>query len=196
MEKEILAPGILVYRNAIDENALNRLLEKYGNNLRPGTSGWYENGVFKEDVYKTVRDVHLSIIQDDLIKKDLDSCILNYTRTTLGNYTLTNIDFDSLECEGLQFLKYENEGHFNYHIDAAAVVYHVDSNALYRRVLSAVIYFNDDYNGGELYFPMFDLKYKPSPRDIIVFPSGIPYGHQVMPVDGIRYAMVTWYNWK
>ena len=196
MEKEILAPGILVYRNAIDENALSRLIDKYGDQMRPGTSGYSENGQLKEEVYTVIRDVQLCVIDDEQIKRDLDNCVYDYTITSIDGYTLTNIDFKSIKSEALQFLKYEKDGHFVYHIDApSAVTYHVDSSVIYNRVLSAIIYFNDDYNGGELFFPLFNIKHKPKAKDIVIFPSGIPYGHQVLPVEGLRYALVTWYNW-
>ena len=62
----------------------------------------------------------------------------------------------------------------------------------YKFVLTATIYFNDDYEGGEVDFLMGDklVKYKPEAGDILVFPSGHPdyltedgnpYLHAVMP---------------
>ena len=62
----------------------------------------------------------------------------------------------------------------------------------YKFVITCTIYFNDDYEGGEVDFVMgYKLvKYKPEAGDILVFPSGhpdyltedgMPYLHGVMP---------------
>jgi hypothetical protein len=44
--------------------------------------------------------------------------------------------------------------------------------------LSAVLYLNDNYEGGELYFPDQDVRIKPSAGSIVVFPSTDPFSHQ------------------
>jgi len=62
----------------------------------------------------------------------------------------------------------------------------------YQFVITCTIYFNDDYDGGEIDFAMGDklVKYKPEAGDLLVFPSGhpdyltedgMPYLHGVMP---------------
>jgi hypothetical protein len=42
---------------------------------------------------------------------------------------------------------------------------------------SIIIYINDDYMGGELELPSFDLKIKPEAGSVVIFPSGKPYNH-------------------
>ena len=62
----------------------------------------------------------------------------------------------------------------------------------YKFIITCTIYFNDDYEGGEIDFVMGDklVKYKPEAGDLLVFPSGhpdyltedgMPYLHGVMP---------------
>jgi hypothetical protein len=62
----------------------------------------------------------------------------------------------------------------------------------YKFIITCTIYFNDDYEGGEIDFAMGDklVKYKPEAGDLLVFPSGhpdyltedgMPYLHGVMP---------------
>jgi hypothetical protein len=47
---------------------------------------------------------------------------------------------------------------------------------------AAVLYLNDDYNGGELFFPEFGFDTRPEPGSLVVFPSGKLYEHGVRPV--------------
>jgi len=57
---------------------------------------------------------------------------------------------------------------------------------------AAIIYLNDDYVDGELFFKKLDLKVKPKPKTLLIFPGNEKYEHGVMPVsDGpIRYVLV------
>jgi predicted 2-oxoglutarate/Fe(II)-dependent dioxygenase YbiX len=53
----------------------------------------------------------------------------------------------------------------------------------------AVIYLNDDYEGGEIYFPDHKLEFKPSAGTLVFFPSNIMYIHGVREITkGIRYT--------
>ncbi len=64
------------------------------------------------------------------------------------------------------------------------------------RTLSSVIYLNDDYEGGELYFPNQEVKIKPEAGSIVLFPSVDPYYHQSLEIiSGMKYAVPGfWYN--
>jgi predicted 2-oxoglutarate/Fe(II)-dependent dioxygenase YbiX len=56
--------------------------------------------------------------------------------------------------------------------------------------MSAVIYLNDDYEGGELRFPEQDVMIKPEAGSVIVFPSVEPFYHQSMPLKtGTKYMV-------
>ena len=44
--------------------------------------------------------------------------------------------------------------------------------------LSIVVYLNDDYEGGELYFKNQRVTIKPSAGSIVIFPSNMPYLHE------------------
>ena len=74
---------------------------------------------------------------------------------------------------------------------------HVDSYGDERSpVISVVAYLNDDYQGGELYFPNQNIKIKPEPGSIVVFPSIAPYFHASLPiVSGVKYMIPGfWYK--
>jgi predicted 2-oxoglutarate/Fe(II)-dependent dioxygenase YbiX len=54
--------------------------------------------------------------------------------------------------------------------------------------ISVVLYLNDNYKGGEIYFKEQDVKIKPEAGSIVIFPSVEPYYHESLPVlEGIKY---------
>jgi hypothetical protein len=53
---------------------------------------------------------------------------------------------------------------------------------------SLVAYINDDYEGGEIHFPNQNITIKPKSGSLIMFPSQLPYLHEVKPIiSGTRY---------
>jgi hypothetical protein len=68
---------------------------------------------------------------------------------------------------------------------------HVDSEYDKRIQLAVVIYINDDFTGGELYFPTKDIEIKPIAGSCLIFDTGSEFYHgvrKVGPGPG-RYAM-------
>jgi hypothetical protein len=63
------------------------------------------------------------------------------------------------------------------------------------RVLSTVMYLNDDYEGGEIEFINSNIKIKPPAGSIIFFPSSFLYIHEVHPItSGFRYSLPHWFH--
>ena len=86
--------------------------------------------------------------------------------------------------EDYEILKY-NES--NFFID------HVDDGLFMTRKVSVVYYFNDDYEGGEIVFPRFNVEVKPKANQLALFPSNYMYNHNVKEITkGTRYSMVNW----
>jgi hypothetical protein len=57
------------------------------------------------------------------------------------------------------------------------------------RDISSVLYYNDDYEGGEIYFPNQDLLIKPKPGMFICFPAKDEFPHQVKEIkSGYRWC--------
>lgn len=53
---------------------------------------------------------------------------------------------------------------------------------------SLVAYLNDDYEGGEIHFKDHNVTIKPKAGSMIMFPSQLPYVHEVKPIiSGTRY---------
>lgn len=63
--------------------------------------------------------------------------------------------------------------------------------------IASLIYINDDYEGGEIYFPNQELKLKPLKNSLIFFPGDINFLHGVTTVtEGIRYTIPNFWKVK
>lgn len=88
--------------------------------------------------------------------------------------------------EGYSLLKYEVGEEYKEHTDSGSGMF---------RTLSAILYLNDDYAGGELVFPELDLVIKPKAGNLLLFPSNFSYIHKSTPItSGTKYSVVTWFK--
>lgn len=59
----------------------------------------------------------------------------------------------------------------------------------------AILYLNDDYEGGQLYFPEHDISFKPNAYSLYTFPGGVENLHGVSEITkGTRYTMVSFWD--
>ena len=104
--------------------------------------------------------------------------------------------------EGVQFLRYAKGGKYNTHFDSHNTPRRAPGEENIRRKvhdrdISVILYLNDNFVGGDLYFPDLDLRIKPERGMLVTFPSHPGYAHAAEPVkEGIRYAAVTWTSVK
>lgn len=86
--------------------------------------------------------------------------------------------------EPYNMLRYRGGQHYKAHSDGGGNT---------GRSISAIVYLNDDYEGGEVEFVNFGIKIKPEPGMLFLFPSNYAYRHVAHPVTGgTKYAIVTW----
>lgn len=86
--------------------------------------------------------------------------------------------------EPFNLLRYQGGQHYDAHYDGSTAE---------RRSVSAILYLNDNYEGGELEFVNYNVKIKPSYGSMYLFPSNWAYRHIAHPVtSGTKYAIVTW----
>jgi hypothetical protein len=105
----------------------------------------------------------------------------------------------------LNTIWWKGRGHVLKYLPGAALGMHNDNDTNFRvidgqryftprevamyQVVNAIIYFNDDYEGGEFRFPYADLTLKPKTGDIVFFPANYVGSHAVAPVrSGQRYT--------
>lgn len=186
--------GLNVYHHAFSKEQVDRIIKVLDNSLsNSGRYAWNEAKVTnsnqpikkardcvdfkmntkslgaKNDLNKDLHDIY-----EEVFNK-LKMCIDDYSR-----YWGINVNF----YEIFNFVKYEGEGkHFRIH---------ADDGPAYKCTVSAVIYLNDDYEGGEIYFPRLDkLEVKPGYGDIAIFPSNYMYEHASLPIkSGTKYCVV------
>lgn len=186
--------GLNIYHNVFSPEDSKRYIQILESNLSTnGKYSWSEAQVTNSTTpIKKARDaVDFKYKQSDLGPKDetnselidlheeiyqkLKSCIDDYAK-----YWGINVVY----YEAFNFVKYEGEGtHFNIH---------ADHGPAYNCTVSAVIYLNDDYQGGEIKFPRLDnFVHTPKSGDIAVFPSNYIYEHASLPMkSGTKYCVV------
>jgi hypothetical protein len=157
--------------------------------------GGFENIETKTKIQEEQRDFGYELLKnfyavtEDYIKKynvdiDLEEMSIDdfgnkvptwrYDAGSIGKYHISNED----QKVGM-----------NYHSDYVRETAEAPG---YKFVITCTVYFNDDYEAGEIDFLMGDklVKYKPEAGDLLVFPSGHPdyltedgksYLHGVMP---------------
>lgn len=93
-------------------------------------------------------------------------------------------DIEELYHEEYNMLRYQGGQEYKAHADG----FTKDG-----RCVSAIVYLNNDYEGGEVEFVNYGIKIKPEPGMLLLFPSNYAYRHIAHPVkSGTKYAIVTW----
>jgi len=91
-------------------------------------------------------------------------------------------------------IRYRIGGTYKPHADADH--WHPEKQQWVRGVdrdYSAILYLNDEFEGGGLFFPEYDVRIIPKPGQLVCFPSDGKFVHTAEPViKGNRYAFVTW----
>ena len=191
---DIIAPGIHLYRDVLTED-LNIIatLENYLNENK-GTAKWEEAQVGYQQRMPDYRDCydfkfktgpHLvdSLNQQEVAIREMYELTkfkqLQAVKHYCGAYNIGEMRY----WEATNFVKYGPKQHF---------AEHADHGYSYNCTVSLVGYPNDNYEGGELEFRLWNLKIKPRTGDLVIFPSNFMYPHLSLPViEGTKYSLVT-----
>jgi len=202
LEYEILDLGLVYYKNAIKNpdhiiNTVNDIDQRFTSgehqNTETGVKPWspwsYGDMVFSWQKFfpesKNIdpKDYYSKELTEvsDILYLSLDNAFDHYTNIL---YPFAAKNIKSRE-NSIHLLRYEEGGHLPAHQD----------QGVSSRVLSSVMYLNDNYEGGEIEFKQSGVKIKPEAGSIIFFPSNFLYVHEVYPItSGSRYSMPHWYH--
>lgn len=183
-----IAFGINLYKNTISKEDCQNLIVALENELSsPNGYRWGE-----PDEEQSLRVASEFPIDEKILGPETDSnkglyqiykLAFNLIKKCIDDYTAA-WEISIEKYEPLNFVKYSSpNNYFGLHTD------HSPSTV---RTVSAILYLNDDYLGGELNFPSIDgLNMKPEIGDIIVFPSTYTYQHESTPMlQGTKYAVL------
>jgi hypothetical protein len=187
--------GVNLYKNSISKEDCEKYIELLVTKL-DGTEDDYSWMEFDED------DPEYGgkglLLRDDFIVNEealgpknasnkslyeMDANVLDVIKTCIFDYA-TSWEISISSFEPLVFARYTAPaGYFRPHSD--------DSLEVIRSV-SAVLYLNSSYEGGELTFTRLDdLKIKPEAGDLVVFPSTYLYKHaSEILTKGTKYCVV------
>ena len=193
VEYDIIAPGVYVYKNAIPKewNVVDRINAALD---IPGTRfAWKQAGLGYGGTNLDSRKCKDFKVDESILNPrdeysadmlDLYGQIMHSLKVCLSHYNPKNYisKIDYFEC--INIVRYGSGEYFKTH---------TDDGDPYRCTVSVVGYPNDDYAGGELKFALFNLTFKPTAGDLVLFPSSYVYAHSSEPVtdDGIKYSLVT-----
>ncbi|TWD85757.1 2-oxoglutarate-Fe(II)-dependent oxygenase superfamily protein [Variovorax beijingensis] len=116
-----------------------------------------------------------------------------YIYEVVHQYFLENFSAqpcDSLVLAQTEFFAYSAGVGLKMHADDHALG--ADGRVLKRDVqrgITAILYLNSEFDGGEIHFPKQDLELRPSAGTLVVFPSNRNFPHEVKPIlRGQRYS--------
>ena len=88
--------------------------------------------------------------------------------------------------EGLKVLRYDKDIEYEVRVDP-----HLHN----ARLLTAHMFLNDDFTGGQIEFPYHDITVQPKTGTLVIFPPTWSYFLTVHPVgDGEKHVLSTWYR--
>ena len=187
------ALGINIYRNAIPKDSGNHYIQVLENSLNGQTPYKWAGAMVTEadEVVSSARNcLDFKIRRGSLGQRsESNAALYDIHEDAFQKIRACTNDYSASWGVGIQyfeafnFVKYDGPGtHFKIH---------ADHGPAYVTTVSVVAYINDDYEGGEIYFPRFNLTIKPEAGDVIVFPSTYVYEHASQDmISGTKYAIV------
>jgi hypothetical protein len=190
--------GVYIYKNTLPKeldfvNRLEKVIEENNDDWfvwRPAMVGHQQ--VMKDyrdcvdfKVHRGVFDTNQKAATSDL--KNIYDEIDERLKVCLEHYcSIYNLKMEFQEA--VNFVRYSEGQHFRVHSD---------SGFSYTCTVSSVMYLNDDYTGGGLWFPHVDYTYQPEAGDIVLFPSNFLFAHAALPVEqGTKYSAVTMFDYN
>ena len=172
------------YQNIVSDSLCDKLINYSDNQktLQPSTystssgksersnqrvkmdDGWFRNG---ETYYNDIKNCFMTVIK---------------------KYREKHEDFVCQRHTDFRMNKYSEGGFMSRHVDN---IHHSHGQEYGYPQASALLFLNDDYEGG--HFHISGLRYETKKGSAIIFPSNFMFPHEVnLITKGTRYSIVTW----
>ena len=162
-----------------------------------------ENLIKEFSEFKTARTINGDIEPDRKYRKaeiavyENESELLKKVRKIFSEKTNTSINQQETP---LSVIKYEKGGEYKPHYDCYGNLKDVPNEKSGDRIISGILYLNDDYLGGETEFSLENIKIKGNQGDLLIWNNlnknktlnrralhaGLPV------VEGVKYIIVGW----
>jgi predicted 2-oxoglutarate/Fe(II)-dependent dioxygenase YbiX len=143
----------------------SELFSNYGNNEQEFTVHTYHE---------------IQGLDSDLLDMIQETALMVYS-FVLNNY---NSKFDHFINEKTHIAKFVEGKGMHEHFDASRP-----------NDIATLIYLNSDYDGGDIYFPKYEMSFKPEPGDLLCFPDNPSFVHGVKPIiRGTRFTLPRWFT--
>ena len=129
----------------------------------------------------TVHTYHeIQGLDSDLLDMIQETALMVYS-FVLNNY---NSKFDHFINEKTHIAKFVEGKGMHEHFDVSRP-----------NDIATLVYLNNDYDGGDIYFPKYEMSFKPEPGDLLCFPDNPSFVHGVKPIiKGTRFTLPRWFT--
>lgn len=189
MNKSVFAEKIFYYENLIsDPKALIDLIEQTDSELTENDAinkwhKWVASGGGPEYVFGSQKFTDESKLETSSEKVKHIYETVKEALVSIGRDYCETLKIDYEEHAPISISRYQTGAEMGPHVDNYG-------NTHYTPLMSAVLYLNDDVEGGELNFPNQGVTIKPKAGSAIVFPSVEPFLHESLQVTrGSKYIV-------
>jgi len=160
--------GLLIKK--LDGITLDQIIDSYPEEV------WEKGGVALSRKNKNIRSVNSAGLCKTLkgfVEEVIDPIVNEYAKNNFIQPGNPN---------NYQLVRYKQGDFFKNHVDATTE---------FPRTISILFYLNDNYSGGEIFFPNINMFLKPEANTLIVFPSSKNFSHSAETVtSGTKYVFV------
>jgi predicted 2-oxoglutarate/Fe(II)-dependent dioxygenase YbiX len=184
--------GIHLFQGAIKKDDCDKIINDIESEIAKGITGIQWSGA-QVNASENVNDVRNCL--DLKFKREHLGTVLPKSQILFDAHLTVDQALDKclLHYESLWHLKMHYKEAFNFvkYLPGKYFKIHGDHGPYYACTVSAVVYLNDDYDGGEIEFVRQGLTVKPRAGDIVMFPSNYVYEHASLEVrSGVKYSVV------
>lgn len=188
-DHEILAEDIILIKNFINDEELQTVLNYVTDITEENWSVTYWESIkyrvkleYDTDDYQKLIDEGIVFINPNIVDKVSNIPIHDLSKKWYSQLTECFTETHKLLDSANDFCSVTRHypgSWFDYHVDSQGFDGKGDRDVYY----TAVIYYTDDYTGGELHFPNFNVSFKPPAKSLVIFNSGLDYKHGVKTIE-------------